>query len=143
LNQSSEGRVSKEHFAWSLISMSEVVDPRLIARSLVDHWSPRIVGEIDDSFLKVAKVKGEFPWHSHEDEDEMFMVLDGKLSIHMEDRTVELTVGEVFVVPKGVRHHPVAKDECLILLIERKSTKHMGGVVMERTRTIEQQWNQQ
>ena len=72
--------------------MSEVVDPRLIARSLVDHWSPRIVGEIDDSFLKVAKVKGEFPWHSHEDEDEMFMVLDGKLSIHMEDRTVELTV---------------------------------------------------
>ncbi len=123
--------------------MSEVVDPRLIARSLVDHWSPRIVGEIDDSFLKVAKVKGEFPWHSHEDEDEMFMVLDGKLSIHMEDRTVELTVGEVFVVPKGVRHHPVAKDECLILLIERKSTKHMGGVVMERTRTIEQQWNQQ
>ena len=123
--------------------MSEVVDPRLIARSLVDHWSPRIVGEIDDSFVKVAKVKGEFPWHSHEDEDEMFMVLDGKLSIHMEDRTVELTVGEVFVVPKGVRHHPVAKDECLILLIERKSTKHMGGVVMERTRTIEQQWNQQ
>ena len=123
--------------------MSEVVDPRLIARSLVDHWSPRIVGEIDDSFLKVAKVKGEFPWHSHEDEDEMFMVLDGKLSIHMEDRTVELTVGEVFVVPKGVRHHPVAKDECLILLIERKSTKHMGGVVMEKTRTIEQQWNQQ
>ena len=123
--------------------MSEVVDPRLIARSLVDHWSPRIVGEIDDSFLKVAKVKGEFPWHSHEDEDEMFMVLDGKLSIHMEDRTVELTVGEVFVVPKGVRHHPVAKDECLILLIERKSTKHMGGVVMERTRTIEEQWSQQ
>ena len=111
--------------------MSEVVDPRLIATSLVDHWSPRIVGEIDDSFLKVAKVKGEFPWHSHEDEDEMFMVLEGKLSIHMEDRTVELTVGEVFVVPKGVRHHPVAKEECLILLIERKSTKHMGGVVME------------
>ncbi len=123
--------------------MSEVVDPRLIARSLVDHWSPRIVGEIDDSFLKVAKVKGEFPWHSHEDEDEMFMVLEGKLSIHMEDRTVELTVGEVFVVPKGVRHHPVAKEECLILLIERKSTKHMGGVVMEKTRTIEEQWSQQ
>ena len=123
--------------------MSEVVDPRLIATSLVDHWSPRIVGEIDDSFLKVAKVKGEFPWHSHEDEDEMFMVLEGKLSIHMEDRTVELTVGEVFVVPKGVRHHPVAKEECLILLIERKSTKHMGGVVMEKTRTIEEQWSQQ
>ena len=123
--------------------MSEVVDPRLIARSLTDHWSPRIVGEIDDSFLKVAKVKGEFPWHSHEDEDEMFMVLEGKLSIHMEGRTVELTVGEVFVVPKGVRHHPVAKEECLILLIERKSTKHMGGGVMEKTRTIEEQWSQQ
>jgi quercetin dioxygenase-like cupin family protein len=64
-------------------------------------------------------------------------------SVSIWNRTVELTGGEVFVVPKGVRHHPVAKDECLILLIERKSTKHMGGVVMEKTRTIEQQWNQQ
>ena len=123
--------------------MSEVVDPRIVARSLSDHWSPRIIAEIDESFVKVAKVKGDFPWHAHEDEDEMFMVLEGAMSIHLEDQTVELTAGQVFVVPKGVRHQPVAQEECLILLIERKSTKHMGGVVMERTRTIEQQWNQQ
>jgi len=123
--------------------MSEVVDPRIVATSLSDHWSPRIIAEIDESFVKVAKIKGDFPWHAHEDEDEMFMVLEGAMSIHLEDQTVELTAGQVFVVPKGVRHQPVAQEECLILLIERKSTKHMGGVVMERTRTIEQQWNQQ
>lgn len=123
--------------------MGRVINPREVAASLSNYWSPRIVAEVNDSFVKVAKVKGEFPWHSHENEDEMFMVLDGEMRIELEDRTVQLKFGEVFVVPKGARHHPVAKDECLIMLFEPKSTEHMGGLEQKNTRTISEQRSQQ
>ncbi len=122
--------------------MSSVINPYEVAASLKDHWSPRIVAEVNDSFVKVAKIKGDFPWHSHEHEDEMFMVLDGEMSIELEDQTVCLKTGQVFVVPKGVPHHPVAEQECLIMLFEPKSTEHMGGIVKDSTRTIAEQRSQ-
>lgn len=115
------------------------ISPRDLAASLTELWSPRVIGELDDNYIKVAKVQGTLAWHSHEHEDEMFYVLDGVFRIEMEDRTVVLNPGEMFVVPKGVRHNPVADEECLILLIERKSTLHTGDVRTERTRSIDEQ----
>lgn len=115
------------------------VSPRAIAATLTEYWSPRVIAEVDDAYVKVAKVKGELTWHAHDAEDEMFLVLEGALRIELEDRTVELGEGEAFVVPKGVRHNPVADDECLLMLVERKSTEHTGDVVMEKTRSIAEQ----
>lgn len=119
--------------------MNDVVFPAKIASALTEHWSPRVIGEVDDAYIKVAKVKGMLAWHSHEHEDELFLVLSGRLRIEMEDRTVELGQGEMFIVPKGVRHNPVADDECEIMLIERKSTLHTGDVLLEGTRSVEEQ----
>ena len=119
--------------------MNDVVSPNRIAASLAEYWSPRVVAELDDSFVKVAKVLGSLTWHSHEDEDELFYILKGSLAIEMEDRTVVLHEGETFVVPKGVRHNPVAEQECHIMLIERKSTLHTGAEVTEKTRSLADQ----
>lgn len=119
--------------------MPTAISPRQAAAALTEYWSPRVVGELDDSYLKVAKLLGTFGWHSHDDEDELFLVLAGKLRIELETGAVELAEGELFVVPKGVRHNPVAQAECLILLIERQSTLHTGNQVTERTRSIAQQ----
>ena len=106
---------------------------------LQDLWSPRVVAEVDDVYVKVAKVHGQLAWHSHENEDELFLVLKGHLRIELEQGAVELSEGEVFVVPKGVHHNPVADSECHILLIERKSTLHTGNTVTEKTRSIADQ----
>ena len=119
--------------------MSEVVSLGTAAEKLSDYWSPHVVGSVDDSYVKVAKIKGSLTWHSHELEDELFLVLKGRLRIELEDRAVELKEGDMFVVPKGVRHNPVAEEECHILLFERKSTAHTGDVVIERTRSIAEQ----
>ena len=119
--------------------MSDVVSPRKIAAALDEYWSPRMVAELDDSFVKVAKVQGTLAWHSHEHEDELFYILKGSLTIEMEDRTVVLHEGDVFVVPKGVRHNPIADDECHVMLIERKSTLHTGTEVTDRTRSLAEQ----
>lgn len=119
--------------------MSSVTSPAAIAATLTELWSPRVIGEVDDTYIKVARVHGTLAWHSHADEDELFLVLKGRLAIEMEDRTVELGEGEMFVVPKGVRHNPVADEECHILLIERKSTQHTGGVATDKTRSLDEQ----
>lgn len=119
--------------------MPAAISPRQAAEALTEYWSPRVIGELDDSYLKVAKLLGTFGWHSHDDEDELFLILSGQLRIELETGAVELAEGELFVVPKGVRHNPVAQAECLILLIERKSTLHTGNQVTERTRSIAQQ----
>ncbi len=118
---------------------NDVVSPKAIAASLTEFWSPRVVAELDDSFVKVAKVKGTLAWHSHELEDELFFILKGSLTIEMEDRTVVLREGEAFVVPKGVKHNPIAEQECHLMLIERKSTLHTGDVVTEKTRSLADQ----
>lgn len=119
--------------------MPAAISPKAAAAALSEYWSPRVIGELDDNYLKVAKLLGSFGWHSHDDEDELFLVLDGHLRIELETEVVELDQGELYVVPKGVRHNPVASAECLILLIERKSTLHTGNQVTERTRSITQQ----
>ena len=119
--------------------MPDAVSPKDIAASLVEYWSPRVVGAVDDSYVKVAKVKGTLAWHSHENEDELFFILKGQLRIEMEQGAVDLREGEMFVVPKGLRHNPVAEHECHILLIERKSTLHTGDVVTDKTRSIVEQ----
>ena len=119
--------------------MSDVVSPAKIAATLAEHWSPRVVAELDDSYVKVAKVQGSLTWHSHDAEDELFYILKGSLTIEMEERTVVLREGEAFVVPKGVRHNPIAEHECHIMLIERKTTLHTGAEVTNRTRSLSDQ----
>ena len=119
--------------------MPTVVAPHRIANALTEHWSPRVIAEVDDVYIKVAKVKGTLAWHSHDDEDELFYVLQGSLRIEMESQTVELRAGDAFVVPKGVRHNPIAEEECLVMLIERKTTLHTGSETTEKTRSIEEQ----
>jgi mannose-6-phosphate isomerase-like protein (cupin superfamily) len=119
--------------------MPSAISPKTVAAALTDYWSPRVIGELDDSYLKVAKVLGTFGWHAHDDEDELFLILDGHLRIELETGAVELEQGELFVVPRGTRHNPVAEAECLILLVERKSTLHTGNQVTGRTRSIAQQ----
>lgn len=113
--------------------------PARIAAALTELWSPRVVAEVDDAYVKVARVHGTLAWHSHQDEDELFFVLKGRLTIELEDRRVELGEGEMFVVPKGVRHNPIAKEECHLLLIERKTTLHTGEVVTDKTRSLDEQ----
>jgi len=119
--------------------MDEVVSPKHVAASLKEHWSPRVVAELDDSYVKVAKVQGTLAWHSHENEDELFYILKGSLTIEMEDKTVVLQEGDAFVVPKGVRHNPIAEQECHVMLIERKSTLHTGTEVTAMTRSVAEQ----
>ncbi|HEX6003006.1 MAG TPA: cupin domain-containing protein [Burkholderiales bacterium] len=119
--------------------MADVISPARIAAALTEYWSPRVVAELDDSFVKVAKVQGSLAWHSHDDEDELFYILKGSLRIEMEDRTVVLHPGDAFVVPKGVRHNPVAERECHIMLIERKTTLHTGNEVTDKTRSLADQ----
>lgn len=119
--------------------MSKVVSPKQVAASLAELWSPRVIAEVDDAYIKVAKVHGSLAWHSHENEDELFLVLKGHLRIEMEDSAVELGEGEMFVVAKGVRHNPVAEQECHLMLIERKSTLHTGDVVTAKTRSLAEQ----
>lgn len=119
--------------------MPNVVSPKHVAAALTELWSPRVIAEVDDAYIKVAKVHGSLAWHSHENEDEMFLILKGHLRIEMEQAAVELDEGEMFVVPKGVRHNPVAEQECHLMLIERKSTLHTGDAVTEKTRSLAEQ----
>lgn len=119
--------------------MNKSVSVKDAAAGLQETWSPRVIAEIDDVYVKVAKVHGQLTWHSHQNEDEFFLVLKGCLRIELDAGTVELREGESFVVPKGTRHNPVADDECHILLIERKSTLHTGDAVTEKTRSIADQ----
>lgn len=115
------------------------ISPHRLAAGLTEYWSPRVVAELDDNYVKVAKIEGVFGWHAHPDEDELFLILKGRLRIEMEDGAVELDEGEIYVVPKGVRHNPVAEQECHVLLIEKKTTLHTGDTVTERTRTLADQ----
>lgn len=119
--------------------MHQPISPQRLADALTELWSPRVIAEVDDAYVKVAKLHGSFGWHAHADEDELFLVLSGHLRIEMEHGAVELRQGELFVVPKGVRHNPVADDECQVMLIERKSTLHTGDVTTDRTRSLAEQ----
>jgi mannose-6-phosphate isomerase-like protein (cupin superfamily) len=92
-----------------------------------EHWSPKIIARMNDYHFKLVKFKGDFVWHTHDDTDETFIVLDGAMSIDFRDGRVDLKAGEMFVVPKGVEHKPFAKDECHIMLVEPAGTTNTGG----------------
>jgi len=114
--------------------------PARLAAALTERWSPRVVAELEDVYVKVAKVEGTLVWHRHDDEDELFYVLKGRLRLELENRAaVELAEGELFVVPKGMRHLPVAEAECHLLLVERKTTRHTGDAVTDQTRALADQ----
>ncbi len=103
-----------------------------------EYWHPKIVGEVNDNYVKLVKLKGEFVWHVHENEDEMFFVVKGRLRIKLRDGDIRLSPGEFFIVPKGVEHMPVADDEVHALLLEPKTTLNTGNVKNERT--VEAEW---
>lgn len=98
-----------------------------------EYWKPKVVGELNDSYVKVAKLKGEFLWHHHENEDELFWVIKGTLIIKFRDKDIVIKEGELLIVPRGVEHMPVAEEEVQVILIEPVSTLNTGNVVSERT----------
>lgn len=98
-----------------------------------DQWSPKIVADLNDSHVKLAKVRGEFVWHQHAEEDELFIVIEGELTIELRDGQVTLGPGELVVIPKGVEHRPVAREEVQLMLIEPKAIRHTGDVITDRT----------
>lgn len=114
------------------------IDAALAA--LTDHWSPKVVARVNDQYVKVAKLKGEFVWHRHDDEDELFQLVRGRLRIQFEDGSETLlSPGELCVIPRGVMHRPVADEDCAVLLIETVTTKHTGDVETPMTRSIAEQ----
>jgi mannose-6-phosphate isomerase-like protein (cupin superfamily) len=100
---------------------------------ITDHWNPRIVGELNGQYVKLVKFQGPFDWHHHDNEDELFLVHRGSFRMELRDRTVELTPGDFFIVPRGVEHRPVADEEAEVLLFEPATTLNTGNVVSERT----------
>jgi mannose-6-phosphate isomerase-like protein (cupin superfamily) len=101
--------------------------------SFQDFWSPKIVAELNDSFVKLVKLKGEFVWHHHDDEDELFLVLKGSLLMRLRDREIRVEPGEFVIIPRGVEHLPIAEDETQVLLLEPKSTLNTGNIQNDRT----------
>ena len=95
---------------------------------ITQNWTPHIVGELNDQYVKLAKLEGEYVWHQHAEEDEMFLVLAGTLAIHLRDSVVTLSAGEMFIVPHGVEHKPVAETPVHVLLFEPKATRSTGNV---------------
>jgi mannose-6-phosphate isomerase-like protein (cupin superfamily) len=106
---------------WSSINLKEKL------AKFSDHWSPKIVAQMNDYHFKLVKLEGDFVWHRHEDTDETFIVLDGEMSIDFRDGKVDLKTGEMFVVPKGVEHKPFAENECKIMLVEPAGTVNTGN----------------
>ena len=103
-----------------------------------EHWHPKIVGELNNSYVKIAKVQGEFVWHQHENEDELFYVVKGILTIRLRDQELVIGQGEFAVIPRGVEHIPVAEEEVWIMMLEPKTTSNTGDVSNERT--VEAEW---
>ena len=91
-----------------------------------EHWSPKVIAEMNDYQFKLVKIEGEFVWHDHPDTDEVFIVIEGTMQIEFEDRTIELREGEMLVVPKGVRHKPYAEEECKVMLVEPRGVVNTG-----------------
>lgn len=99
-----------------------------------DHWNPRIVGELNKQHVKIAKIKGEFIWHKHDDEDEMFLVLKGTLKIAFRDKTETINENEIIIIPRGTEHKPIAEKEVSIMLFEPATTINTGALENELTR---------
>ena len=99
-----------------------------------DYWNPRVAGQLNGQEVKLVKFMGEFIWHHHEQEDELFLVVKGSFNMELRDKTIELNEGEMLIVPRGVEHRPVAKEEVWVMLFEPASTLNTGNLVNERTR---------
>lgn len=113
-----------------------MVDKVSLAEKLAqfsEHWSPKIVGELNGQLVKLVKFKGEFVWHHHDDEDELFLVIKGRMTMQLKDRAIVVNEGELIIVPRGVEHCPLADQEAHVLLFEPKSTLNTGNVRNERT----------
>ena len=104
-----------------------------------DYWSPKVIGRVNDQYVKIAKVKGKLAWHNHKDEDELFLVVRGRLLIQLEGEEIELNAGDMYVVPKGTMHNPVAAEECWVMLVETVTMKHTGDVDTPLTKSIAEQ----
>ncbi len=98
-----------------------------------EYWSPKIAGELNDSYVKLVKLKGEFVWHHHDTEDELFLVIKGRLLIKLRDRDIYLEEGEFVIIPRGIEHLPIAEEEAQVLLLEPKTTLNTGNIGNERT----------
>ncbi len=98
-----------------------------------ERWSPKIVGEVNDAYVKLVKFKGEFVWHHHETEDELFFVVKGRFTMKLRERDIQVGEGEFIVIPRGVEHKPVAEEECHVMLVEPQSTLNTGNVRNDRT----------
>jgi mannose-6-phosphate isomerase-like protein (cupin superfamily) len=118
--------------------MVEVIDIAEKFDLFTDHWHPRIVAELNDGYVKLARLTGEFIWHRHEHEDELFFVVKGSLTIRLREREVALHEGQLVVIPRGVDHMPVASAEVQVMLLEPKSTRNTGDV--ENERTVDSEW---
>lgn len=104
------------------------------------HWTPRVIGRVNDQYVKVAKLLGELVWHAHDAEDEMFLVVTGRLRIQLpDDQEVVLTPGQFYVVPRGIQHNPIAEEEVSIVLIETVTTAHTGDTVVDGTVPLSEQ----
>ena len=110
-------------------------------KDVKDYFSPKIVTEVNDQYVKIAKIKGQdVPWHNHKDEDELFYIIEGTLLMEIENETIRtMKTGDMFVVPKGINHRVSSIDECSIMLIETKTTKHTGEVKSSITKSIQEQ----
>jgi mannose-6-phosphate isomerase-like protein (cupin superfamily) len=115
--------------------MSGAIDLSEKLSTFSEHWSPRTVTQFNNCDVMVVKVKGEFVWHKHDDTDDFFLVLEGLLDIHLRDRTITLGPGQMYVVPKGVEHRPVAREEAHLLLIEPTGTPNTGNAATAPRRT--------
>jgi mannose-6-phosphate isomerase-like protein (cupin superfamily) len=117
--------------------MNQVVDLAAKLAQFSDHWSPKVVARMNDYEIKVVKVRGEFTWHSHDDTDELFLVVDGQLTIQLRDGDVTLGPGQLYVVPKGIEHCPLAEGEVSALLIEPAGVVNTGDAGGEQTATYD------
>ncbi len=121
--------------------MTTQIEPVDIARKFdlfTEHWHPKIVGELNESFVKIARLKGEFVWHQHDAEDELFWVIKGTLVIKLRDRDITVQPGQFVIIPKGVEHLPVAAEEVYVVLLEPKTTLNTGSTGSDRT--VEAEW---
>ena len=119
--------------------MDKTNTPLQVAESLSEYWFPSVISQVDNHYVKVAKLKGSFVWHKHEQQDELFLILKGSLAMEYEDKTIELQTGDLHVVPKDTMHNPVAHEECLVMLIEDKGTAHTGDSENSVGRSIDEQ----
>tara|TARA_Y100000588_G_C14198254_1_gene901244 strand:- start:1175 stop:1588 length:414 start_codon:yes stop_codon:yes gene_type:complete len=122
-------KINYEEVPWTDIGSLTMVKINLKEKlsKFSEHWSPRIVAEMNDYQFKLVKIKGDFVWHNHDDTDEAFIVLEGEMKIEFKDETVDLKEGEMFVVPKGVEHKPYAEKECKVMLVEPKGVVNTGN----------------